>query len=55
MIVAGVQDMAIALELRFIGHTFYYTIVSLCAIVEIAAYVPVAKTRAFTALFGKLD
>lgn len=43
--------MAIALEIRFIGHMFYYTAVT-WMLSRFAPFIPIAKARGFTALFG---
>jgi hypothetical protein len=44
--------MTIALEVLFIAHVFYYTV--LCFIMSRSAlYIPIAKARGFTAHFGK--
>jgi hypothetical protein len=43
--------MTIALEVLFIAHVFYYTV--LCFIMSRPAlYIPIAKPRGFTAHFG---
>ena len=52
MLFAGVSDMAVALKLRFIGHTFYHTVMSYMTS-RFAPYIPLAKARGFTVLIGK--
>jgi hypothetical protein len=44
--------MTIALEVLFVAHVFYYTV--LCYVMSRSAlYIPIAQPRGFTAHFGK--
>ncbi len=52
IVFAGVYNMTLALDVLFIAHVFYYTV--LCYIMSRSAlYIPIAKPRGFTPHFGK--
>jgi hypothetical protein len=52
MVFAGVEHMTMALEVLYVAHMFYYT-VRYYLMSRSAPYIPIAKTRGFTAHFGK--